>query len=351
MPHRVIDPSGILKKGRHSVGVGRQYCGNLGKVDNCQIGVFSALGRGRVACLINKRLYLPKDWCQDPSRSQKAGIPQAFREYKKRAQLALELVDNADVHGLEYSWIGLDAEFGVPWFISALEPRDKQFLIDVASNAKVYPTNPRLSYRPKGLGSKGLCLTRKSKQVSALRRAHGRRRWRRVEIRGSSKRVMVAEFLHKRVWFWDQEQDYPPRRYHLLIRRTQKAAGGVDGCINIPPANASTQRLAYQQSQRFWVEQSIRDAKDGLGLDEYQARKWNAWQHHVALTMLAGLFVMKMILANRDSMPLLSITDVREILRFILPKKDPDLEDVPACVIDEEKRIINGPRREAHRLS
>ncbi len=145
-----------------------------------------------------------------------------------------------------------------------------------------------------------------------------------MEIKDSSKGLMVAEYLHKRVWFWDQEHGGRPGRWHLLIRRTPKEDGKgwvYKYSLSNAGKNVSTKRLAFQQSQRFWVEQAIKDGKDGLGLDEYQVRKWRAWHHHVALTMLAGLYVLKTRLENRDDFPLLSITDVRDILTYFLPQK------------------------------
>ncbi len=335
----IIDPSGIPKKGQHSVGVGRQYCGNVGKVDNCQIGVFAALGRGRNACLINKRLYLPRDWTADHQRCEKAGIPEDRRAYKSRAQLAFELIDDADKQGLDYAWIGMDAEFGVPWILSELDRKGKRFLVDIASTAYLYKKNPRLKYQPRRHTGTGLSLKKKPVQASAIRESHGKRRWRRVEIRDSSKGLMVAEFLHKRVWFWDRETE--PRLWHLIIRRIPKEDGvgwNYKYSLSNAPLKTPTERLAYQQSQRFWVEQAIKDGKDSLGLDEYQVRKWKAWHHHVAMTMLAGLYVLKTRLSNKEALPMLSITDVREILLFFLPKKVKVFADIMTRVHQRHER-------------
>jgi len=335
----IIDPSGIPKKGSHSVGVGRQYCGNLGKVDNCQVGVFAALCQGQHTCLINKRLYLPKDWCADHERCERAGIPHEQRSYRSRAQLALELIDDADQQQLQYAWIGMDAEFGVPWLLTELHRRGKPFLVDIASNAYVYKTDPRLAYRPKR--SPRLRFKRKPVKAECFRLIHGKRRWRRVEIRDSTKGTMIAEFLHKRVWVRDSQSEAAPVRCHLIIRRTPSQDGKewhYKYSLSNAPSKATTQRLAYQQSQRFWVEQAIKDGKDGMGIDEYQARKWRAWHHHVALTLLACLFVLKMRLSNREELPLLSLTDVREILAFLLPTKIQTLQDLFRSIQQRHKR-------------
>lgn len=269
----IIDPTGIPKKGSHSVGVARQYCGNIGKVDNCQVGVFAALARGRDACLINKKLSLPESWTEDPERCRKAGIPEGQRSYKNRGQLAKELVIEADEAGVEYSWIGMDAEFGAyPWLLQQLHQEGKTFMIDVARNVKMYSTNPHLIRRPKRHNPSG-CLRVQAKSVKAetFLTRHGKRRWRRVEIRDSTRGVMVAEYLHKKVWFWDGDAKNRAFLCNLVIRRTEKQDGSgwvYKYSLSNAPAKTPTKRLAYQQSQRFWVEQALRDAKDGIVLNK-----------------------------------------------------------------------------------
>lgn len=332
-----IDPAGFPKKGKHSVAVGRQYCGNLGKVDNCQVGVFSALGRGRDACLINKRLFLPREWCNDEQRCRAAGIPDDCQDYKTHAALALELIEEADRQGLDYAWIGMDAEFGnFPWLLLDLDDRNKTFLIDIPCSAYLYTRNPRMTVRPNSIADSALRLQRKAVKAEALRQAHGKRKWRRISIRDSSRGEMIADFLHKKIWYWDGDPLTKPRLWHLIIRRTPKE--GEDGweykySLSNAPVNTKTQVLAYRQSQRFWVEQAIKDVKDGLGIDEYQVRKWRAWHHHFALTMLAALFVLETRLKHRQTVPLLSITDVREILEFLLPLKVQTIEDLWAIIL------------------
>ena len=198
---------------------------------------------------MRKRLFLPEGWCDDKKRCDKAGVPQDCQDYKKHAQLALELIDDADDQGLEYAWIGMDAEFGAPWFLDTLDRRGKLFLIDVPSNAHVFKTNPQLSYCPKKLSKSKLRLSRKSLTVKDLRLLHGNRRWRRVEIRDSSKGLMTVEFLHKKIWFWDKKNGGKPAHWHLIIRRTPKENGSdwvYKYSLSNAPLQTSTRRLAYQ---------------------------------------------------------------------------------------------------------
>ena len=96
----IIDESGCPKKGKHSAGVARQWCGQLGKVENCQVGVFAALGRGAAATLIDERLFLPEQWTADPKRCQAAGIPPEQRDFKRKHDLALEMITHARQQGI-----------------------------------------------------------------------------------------------------------------------------------------------------------------------------------------------------------------------------------------------------------
>ena len=104
----IIDESGFPKKGRHSVGVGRQWCGQVGKVENCQVGVFAALGCGTKATLIDERLFLPEAWTQDPKRGQAVGIPASHCGFQRKHDLALEMIAHARQQGIGLAWVGFD---------------------------------------------------------------------------------------------------------------------------------------------------------------------------------------------------------------------------------------------------
>jgi SRSO17 transposase len=118
----LIDESGITKKGRHSVGVARQWNGRLGKVDNCQVGVFTALSRGALATLIDTRLYLPKGWVDDARRCVLAGVPKGARALRSKAQLALEMVRANRRRGVRFAWVGMDGGDGKePALLRALD--------------------------------------------------------------------------------------------------------------------------------------------------------------------------------------------------------------------------------------
>ncbi len=139
----LIDESGFEKKGQHSVGVARQWNGRLGKVDNCQVGVFASLSRGRFATLIDARLYLSEEWISDKDRCRKAHIPVEHRTFKTKPELALEMVKEARCNGLSYGWVGADGLYGNdPAFLYGLDELGETFMIDIHKDQPIYINDP-----------------------------------------------------------------------------------------------------------------------------------------------------------------------------------------------------------------
>ncbi|MDP2106187.1 MAG: IS701 family transposase, partial [Desulfobulbaceae bacterium] len=138
----IIDETSIPKKGKKSVGVARQWSGRLGKVDNCQVGVFASLVRGSSVAIIDERLYLPEEWTDDPERCRKAGVPGAVT-FKTKSQLALELIRHARSQGIRFAWLGVDGGYGKePDFLSSLDAESEQFVADVHKDQVIYLEDP-----------------------------------------------------------------------------------------------------------------------------------------------------------------------------------------------------------------
>lgn len=145
----VIDETGMPKKGTKSVGAARQWCGQLGKVENCQVGVFAALAQGCGVALTDARLYLPKEWIRSPKRCQKAGVPEADRVMKSKPELALEMVLAAREQGLRYAWVAADSAYGndAP-LLRALDGAGETFVVDVHRDQRVFLDEPGLAVPP-----------------------------------------------------------------------------------------------------------------------------------------------------------------------------------------------------------
>lgn len=165
----LIDESGITKKGRHSVGVARQWNGRLGKVDNCQVGVFAALSRGAEVTLIDTRLYLPKCWTQAAGRCEAAGVPTANRRLKSKPQLALEMVRHNRRLGVRFTWVGMDGLYGKdPALLRALAGDGETFVGDVHKDQFIYLEDPKPRI-PASSSGRGRPRTRRPLRAAAGR--------------------------------------------------------------------------------------------------------------------------------------------------------------------------------------
>ena len=277
--------------------------------------------------MIDKRLYLPDEWVEDTERLDVAQVPPKDRVYRSTGQLALELVEQADRNGLRYGWIGMDAEFGKPWIMAELQRMGKTFLIDVSKSTHLYLSHPQLRLRSiKGCHHKISSLP-KSRGVGTIVAEVDQRKWRQLKLREDSTGVLEAEILHLKVWTMEEEK---PRRRHLVARRQRDSKGEWEYKYSLSNAPMKTKkaRLAYWQCMRYWVEHAIKECKDGLGLDEYQVRRWRAWHHHMALTMLAALFLLEERQVLGSSLPLLTLNDVIALIIPLLPDRRRDQAEV-----------------------
>jgi SRSO17 transposase len=328
----VVDESAFAKKGKDSVGVARQWNGRLGKVDNCQVGVFAALGCGDEVTLADERLFLHKEWVNDPKRCNKAKIPAADRVFRTKAQLALEMVRDARRRGLRFRWVGLDGGYGKePWLLRALDRDGEVWVADVHCDQRIYLEDPRpilLERRHR----KGRTPSRRVAQSEPVRvdqwaAAQPDTAWKKVAFRDSTKGTLVVEVLHRRVWLWDGKEA-GAHCWHLLARREMGSSKEIKYSLSNAPETTTTERLTFQQGQRYWVEQALRNAKSEAGMGDYQLRLWRGWHHHMAMVMLAMLFLFEVRRDHKQDLSLLSCHDVVEVLRVLLPRANVSYEEV-----------------------
>lgn len=343
----LIDETAFTKKGKQSVGVTRQWSGQLGKTDSCQVAVFSALCNSEHACLLDAQIYIPLDWSTDPERCQKAGIPAGKEQFKPKTQLALELIQKADAMGVKYAWTGVDAGYGKdPAFLRELDTRNKIFFADVQKTQRIYLSNPVKKRRyQKGKGAlRRLSTLPKPMTVEAWVKAQPKRKWKNVFLRQGSHGAQYAKILHGRVWVWDGKEERP-HAWHIIVRRRGHDEKKPDDkyTLSNAPGNLSTKKLTWYQSQRYKVEQSFQEAKQELGMDDYQVRGWRAWHHHITLTILTmGFLVDEKIRFGRiqDGVSLRSIC---ELIVALLPKID--FETKLAQVLVRSQRQVRARER------
>jgi SRSO17 transposase len=328
----LIDETAFQKKGENSVGVERQWSGRLGKVENSQVAVFASLAQGRYATLIDTRLYLPKSWIEDPERCLAAGVPESEMVLKSKADLAFEMVVQARQNGVRFRWVGVDGGYGKePGFLRRLEDHGEVFVADVHKDQQIYleNPNPRVPEKKTARGQKPTRLQAQSasQRVDAWAAAQPAELWQKVAVRPGTKGEVRVEALHGRVWLWDGREQ-TARFWHVVVIREVSSPETIKYVLSNAPAETSLERLVQMQRQRFWIERSFEDGKSESGLADYQVRGWRAWHHHMALVIMAMLFMLEEKLLHKQSHPLLSCSDIEVLLAHFLPRRDVTVEEV-----------------------
>jgi SRSO17 transposase len=328
----LLDESSFQKKGEKSVGVARQWSGRLGKVENCQVAVFAALAQGSSSTLIDTRLYLPKEWVEDRRRCIAAGVPAPEIILKSKADLAFEMVLRARQNGVRFSWVGSDSGYGKdPSFLRRLADHGEVFVAEVHRDQQIYLEDPapRVPERkvPAGRQPTRLEAQSASERVDAWAKAQSPERWRPVVVRPGAKGQLRVEALHGRAWLWDGNEQ-KARLWHVVATREIGSPDKIKYALSNAPEATSLERLVQMQRQRFWIERSFEDGKSASGLADYQVRGWRAWHHHMALVMMAMLFMLEERLLHQQSHPLLSCSDIEVLLAHFLPRRDATMEEV-----------------------
>lgn len=326
----VLDESGFTKKGSSSVGVARQWNGRLGKVDNCQVGVFGCLCAGKRYSLVDARLFLPKEWTDDPDRCRKAKVPDERIGYRTKIEIAEDIVRHQREIGTRFSYVCADGLYGNSGqFVRRLDDMGETFVVHVHADQLVFLQDPEPK-APERSGSKGRPPVRPVSgaaplRVDELEKRLRRRDWRRVVLRDSTEGELEAFVYRRTVWLWDGEEDRA-MEWSLLIRKD--LSGEIKYCLSNVDKAVETERLASMEAQRYWIERSLEDGKGTVGMDEYQVRGWTAWHHHMAMAMMALLFVLKQKIIHEGAEPMLSANDIRCLLAFLLPRKDRTFKEV-----------------------
>lgn len=336
----LIDESGFPKKGKHSVGVARQWLGCMGKTDNGQVGVYAALCHGSRASLINTRLYLSKEWIDDPDRCRDKGVPEERIRLLTKEELGIEMVDDALRQELKFGWVGADAGYGKSlWFMLEVERRGLQFSVDVHKDMRIYLEKVH-PYVPSKKGTRGrqptdYVVDQKALRVDTWTKQQPRSEWKTLTVRDSTKGPLRYELCARRVSVWSTELKGESREWWLVVRRNADTHDDYKYTLINAPDETPLKRLAYMQGQRYWIEHAIEVAKGECGMADYEVRFWNGWHHHMALVMMAQLFLLSEGVDHADDYPLLSPQDVMLLLAIYLPQRELTVKEI---IIEMRKR-------------
>ena len=332
----LIDESGIAKQGVTSVGVARQYCGALGKVDNCQMGVFLAYSVHMQATLIDRRLYLPKAWIDDPARCEKAGIPKAFQVFRTKAELALDMIISAKALGIPFSFVGFDAHYGEqPWLLTRLEHEAIVYVADIPCDSLVYLDYPIIDIPPR--------QSKRGRAPSIPRVLKGKAfevrdllpflSFHTLEVRDSQRGKLFIRFAALQVF--RIEGALPRLEPVWLLIRQEIDRKETKFSFSNAPWDTPLLTLAKRQSRRYFVERALEDGKGLAGLDEYQIQGWRGWHHHMTMVILAMLFLWQLKQSLRPKAPMITLQDALDILKVVLPKKQLSFQDAVDMIKDK----------------
>ena len=337
----ILDESSFVKQGERSVGVARQWCGRLGKVDNCQVAVFAVLTDGTRHTPVDMRLYLPKRWIDDRFRCDRAGIPVEARRLRAKSELALEMVGAARARGMRFGWVGVDGGYGKePAFLRALDDAGEVFVADVHCTQQVWAEPPGLHVPAAKATGRPPSRQRPSGDgipVEKLVAGFDAADWIRTTLRDSTRGPLRVDVAHRRVWVWDGEE-VTARCWHLVVRREVGSPTRIKYSLSNAPADTAPERLAQMQGERYWVERAFEDGKGECGLADYQAVGWRAWHHHVTMVMLAMLFIAEQRMAHQPGLALLTPRDIVEMLKETLPHKPQGKEALVARINQRHAR-------------
>ena len=276
----IVDETGDLKKGSGSVGVQRQYTGTAGRIENAQVAVFLTYAAARGHALIDRALYLPRSWTEDPDRCAAAGIP-ATAEFATKPALAAAMITHAVQAGVPAAWVAGDEVYGAdPTLRASVRGHGLGYVLQIAANRRV-PTHAG------------------PKRVDELASSMPAHAWQTYSAGAGSKGPRYY------AWAWIRllaEGDNNAGEHHLLIRRNDTTGElAYLRCYSPHPVPLST--LVWVAGQRWRIEESFQAAKGLTGLDQHQVRRWTSWHRWTTLAMLAHAFLAVATAIERDHAP------------------------------------------------
>ncbi len=327
------DESADDRRGEVLVGGSRQYNGRLGKVDFSQVGVFLSLAKDGKHNWLDGELFLPEVWFDEahqPLREQ-LGVP-AERRFQTKLELFWQMVQGCHREGVPFAAVAMDGLYSQSfWLRQQLAQAHIEFYADVPANTQVYLSEPVIGIPQSRRGPKATKLRVLAPQIYRVDqlRQHPHALWQTLTLRPTERGWLVADFA--RLPVWTVQDDLTVTSYWLLMRRQGKK---VSYTLSNAPAHTPLQTMALRKSQRYFIERDNQEAKSEFGWDEIQTTTWLAWQHQLAMTILAQWFITQTrldweaqaecdpdLLARYEValLPALSVANVRALLRAALP--------------------------------
>lgn len=349
----IVDDTGFAKKGRHSVGVGRQYCGQLGKQDNCQVAVSLSLATCEASLPVAWQLYLPEAWAADGARREKAKVPEEV-VFRTKPEIALDQIRAALGEGLAPGVVLADAGYGnSSAFRDGLAALDLAFVVGVSGPATVWPPGMTPGVpagvgrgrRPKRLRRSGDDAP--VEQVAALAESLPAEAWRKVRWREGSAEALASRFaaLRVRPAQGDQRRSAPRPEHWLLAEWPDDETGPSKFWFSNLPADTPIDRLVFLAKLRWLIERDYLELKQELGLGHYEGRGWPGFHHHGALCIAAYGFLVAEKAAIPPSAPETTwLVKAPELPDGYKPRGSPDPNRATRAPLDRHTATKDRPR-------
>lgn len=295
----IFDESGFVKKGNDSIGVGKQYCGNIGKVENSQVGVFAAYASPHGYALLDKRLFIPEKWFSDDYklRREKCKLPENI-EFKTKPQLAVEMFnDIVEEETIPFKYVLADSMYGTsPEFIEAVESCvGVTYFVQIPEDTRCWlkrPITREKQYKYKGEIRLRTILEKTEKKpiaVSTLAMNINDYFWYKRKVSEGTKGPIEYEFTKRRIIL--SNNGLPQKTVWLIIRRTIEDQPVYKYYLSNAPASTQLGLFVWLSGIRWAIEQCFEETKSELGMDHYEVRKYKGWHHHMLTCMLAHFFL------------------------------------------------------------
>jgi SRSO17 transposase len=304
-PNRIglIDETSFVKKGNKTPGVQKQWCGHLGKVENCVVTVHLGYTQGNFQCLLDGELFLPESWHEDQDRCNSLSITNDI-VYRPKWQIALELYDRALANGIGFDWLTFDEYYGgKPGFLRGLSERNQLYVAEVPKNVVGWVKEPEVTSRTYGqaheprLRADTLSPIRLD-QLLERRQPLRDQPWTQYRLDDREQGPSFWEVKHAPLWT-KNEDGLPGERLHLLVARHVLREGDVKYFISNAPVNTPIATLLLVALTRHRVERCFQDQKSELGLDHFEGRTYKGLIRHLILTCVSYLFLARAVLGRR----------------------------------------------------
>jgi SRSO17 transposase len=306
------DGSGFPKKGDHSCGVKRQYCGRLGKVENCQIGIFLGYGSRYGHTLLTHRLFLPKEWANDEQRRKETGVPKDV-VYKETWEIFLDQVDECE--DVPHAWVAADAEFGRVYKCRrGLRQRKQRYVVDVRKDMLI---RDLCATPPERKGNHGRHPKQPWQSIEAWTESQPAAAWTRFEIRAGEKMPLLVEAAQTQVQTRDDGRVGEQERL-VVIRTVNNPQAKTWYTLSNAEESVALPEVVWAHAQRHWEEASLEEGKSEVGMAHYEVRGWRGWHHHMTMSLLALWFLGLERFREQETTPGLTVSVLREVFSRVL---------------------------------